>query len=211
MTTTIEDVWKHISNKIANKVNNPFEELFAMVIPIDTEGNFCKEINSDCDEYEGDSYTLLRKLSENTSLLPTGTFAYACPARVRQIDAAEAEGKTDDELRAMAKPREILMVSLVHEITADEEGNPTDVIIENGVYWIDDNTFSELPKSINGYTEDGEETSGQLTVALGALGLKWSLTNDRLGELGRMLNESLELAKKALEQAETAFNKLPRP
>lgn len=207
---TINDVWKHISNKIANKVNDPFEDLFAMVIPVDAEGNFCKEIDSDCEEYEGDSYVLLRKLTERTHLMPSGTFAYACPARVRHLNVEEAEKMDAAEILAKTEPRQVLMISLVHEIQANHDGTTNDVIIESGVYWIDDNTFTEMPKTVNGLTDDGNEVEGSLTTALGALALKWSIDNDRLGDLGRVLKDSLEMAKRSLEQAEEAFKKLPR-
>jgi hypothetical protein len=213
---TIDDVWKHISNKIANKVNDPFAELFAMVIPVDTEGNFCKEINSDCEEYEGDSYTLLRKLSKTTELLPSGTFAYACPAKIRQVDLAgrnadEIDAEELEELRASTTPTQVLMINLVHAVEAKDDGHPGDMVIESGVYYIDENRFEALPTLVNGSDDQGQDSKGPLTIALGALALAWALSNDRLGDVGRMLKESLDLAKKSLEQAEAAFNNLPKP
>lgn len=208
---TINDVWKHISNKIANKVNDPFEDLFAMIIPIDEEGNFGPAISSDCEEYDGDSYTLLKKLTHSTNKLPTGTFAYACPARIMMVSSEEEAFEMHKKMvETGVDPRsKALVMTLVHAITVDESsGLPSDVRMDNGVYWIDGNRFDVLPSTINGEVEGGEAETGGLTIALGGLALKWSLDHGKLGELGVKLGRALETAEKSMNEAKAAFDQL---
>lgn len=206
---TINDVWKHVSNKIANKVNDPFDELFASVIPIDSDGNFLGLIDSNCEEYEGDSYVMLRRLLRKTHLFPTGGFVYMCPAKISI--AKTAEEATTLRARALAgddQRRKVLMLSLVHPIGVNEEtGMPADVVMENGIYWLDTNEFQEFPPTVNGQ-RDGEEDQGALPMALGALALKCAIDNGSLGEIGMRLNNALTLAEKSLAEAESIFESL---
>lgn len=200
---TLNDVWKHISNKIANKVNDPFEELFASVIPIDRDDNFLDVISSDCAEYEGDSYVLLRKLVDKTHLLPSGGFVYFCPAKVTQVDIDQETGKQVDT----REKRKCLVISLVHPIVAtDGTGYPSSVVIDNGIYWLDTNEFQEMPPTING-EQDGQEV-GNLPMALGALALKCALDNGSLGDLGVRLLKALAKAEESLAEAEAVFESL---
>ena len=206
---TINVVWKHISNTVANKVNDPFEELFASVIPIDRDGNFLDLVNSDCEEYEGDSYVMLRKLLRKTDMFPTGGFVYFCPAK---ITVAETQ---DEALSIRARAlvgddprRKVLMIALVHPISADPEtGLPADVVMENGIYWLDTNEFEVFPSTVNGQ-RDGKEEQGSLPLALGALALKCAIDNGTLGEIGVRLNSALTLAEKSLSEAESIFESL---
>lgn len=201
---TLNDVWKHISNKIANKVNNPFDELFASVIPIDRDDNFLDVISSDCAEYEGDSYVLLRKLVDKTHLLPSGGFVYFCPAKVTQVDIDQETGEQVDT----REKRKCLVISLVHPIVAvDSNGWPSNVIVENGIYWLDSNEFQEMPPTING-EQDGQEISGNLPMALGALALKCALDNGSLGDIGARLLKALAKAEESLAEAESIFESL---
>lgn len=208
---TIHDVWKHVSNKIANKVNDPFEDLFAMIIPVDTDGTFLSQISSDCDEYEGDSYVLLRRLLRKTDLFPTGAFAYVCPAKISVVKDADEYAQVKAKAAAGEDPRrKVLMMSLVHPITINEEtGLPSDIVMENGVYWLDTNTFEEMPKTINGM-RDGEEDQGNLPMALGSLALKCAIDKGYLGELGEALARSLALAEQSLNEAERIFSSITK-
>lgn len=206
---TINDVWKHVSNKIANKVNDPFDELFASVIPIDSDGTFLDLISSDCEEYEGDSYVMLRRLLRKTDLFPTGGFAYLCPAKM-SIAKTEEEAIT---LRARAlagddQRRKVLMLALIHPVGINEStGMPADLVMENGIYWLDTNEFQEFPTTVNGQ-RDGEVEQGALPMALGALALKCALDNGSLGEIGMRLNNALTMAEKSLSEAEAVFESL---
>lgn len=206
---TINDAWKHVSNKIANKVNDPFEELFASVVPIDKDGNFLGLISSDCEEYEGDSYVMLRRLLDKTHLLPTGGYLYLCPCKVAVTTSMDEYANLKEKARRGEDTRrKALVLALVHPITLNEEtGMPADVVMENGIYWLDTNEFDELPPTVNGSTGDNEET-GTLPMALGALALKCSMDNGTLGEIGMRLAKALALAEQSLSEAEAIFESI---
>lgn len=197
MAVTLEDAWKHVSNKIANKVNNVWEDLEAMIIPIDTDGNFMKPIScTDEPEYNGDSYDMIRSLCWNTDLLPTPTFVYVCPARARQLDADPGDVENIQEIIKNLPYKYILTVSLVHPMKYDEEQDTWLPDIDHGVYWVDKNTFERMPT-------DGKE-NGQLPLALGALSFKLAIDRGLMGDVSKELGEALELARESFEKVKKA-------
>lgn len=202
MAVTMEDAWKHVSNKIANKANNIWEDLDPMIIPIDADDNFMKPITcGDQPEYGNDSYDMIRALCWNTDLLPTGTFLYVCPGRSRELTkelAEELEG-LDNAAEVVNKLpfKYILVLSLVHPMKYVEEEDTWTPDIESGVYWVEKNEFQHMPSDA--------DDKGQLPMALGALSLKWAIDNDAIGEVGRKLGEALDLTREAFEKARSAF------
>lgn len=205
MAVTIDDVWKHVSNKIANKVNDVWEDLNPMIIPVDNDGNFLAPIDSESrPEYGGDTYSLIRALCWNTELLPSATFVYVCPARIRRLDApmAEASQRSPEELRRMvesAPASSALLISLVHPIEYVEGRDTWRPRVDNGVWWLERNEFEYMPNT----NEDDDE--GQLPIALGALALKWAIDNGKMGDFGNQLKRSMELAEEARKLAQQAF------
>lgn len=171
MTPTVQDLWSHISNKIANKVGNPYEDLLATIIPIDEDGKFCAHISAhDKPEYNGDSYDMIRALCFTTELLPTKSFGYMCPAIAR-----------DPETGEVAKT--IISFALVIE-----HGN-----VVFGYWDLDTNEVEYMDK------EEDQGYKGELPIALSALSLKWELDRGGLGEVGDAMRDALKAAEKARE------------
>jgi len=207
MTKTIEDVWKHVSNKITNKVNNVWEDLEAMIIPVDADGNFMAPIKcSDKPEYEGDSYSMIRSLCWTTELLPTGTFAYVCPARARQapteMDPTDDPNDWADLIKTLPFTH-VLTMSVVNPIGYDPVTDEVSPNIEHGVWWVERNEFEALPVG-----EEGPYGAGQLPVALGSLSFKWAVDNNQLGAISNDMREAIELARQSMEKAKAVFNRV---
>lgn len=214
---TIQDLWKHISNKIANKSNDPFDDLFATIIPINEDGTFGTEISSLCDEYEGDTYTMVRRLLQNTDLLPTGSFAYFCPAKAQVVDDASEVGHFEEtgvrpsfiDKDGNDTRKKLIIMSIQRAITIDRvTGEPEDVVMDSGTWWIDDNRFEELAPVVNGNESETGQIGGSLAIAFGALAFKWAIDHDTLGEIGGVLKDSLEIRRQAAKQAVDALNSL---
>lgn len=165
----IEDVWKYISNKVANKVNDPFEDLHATVVPI-IDGEFGEPISSISQEdWEGDTYLMLRDLATEEVARVGSTFAYFCPGKKRHPDT-----------------NEVISLTIIFALIK----NPSTV--EFGVWDIADNKVEFMREE-----EDGESWGGELPLALCALSLRAAIDNDELGELGQMMKEALKLAKES--------------
>ncbi len=170
MTPTVQDLWSHIANKIANKVTNPYEDLLATIIPIDQDGKFCGHITADDKpEYNGDSYDMIRALCFTTELLPSKSFGYMCPAVAR-----------DPETGEVAK----IIISFALVIEHDNLFFGYWDLGTNEVEYVDQ-------------TEKG--LAGELPIALSALSLKWELDNGGLGEVGDAMRDALKAAEKARE------------
>lgn len=205
MTKTIEDVWKHVSNKITNKVNNVWEDLEAMIIPVDADGNFMTPIKcSDKPEYGGDSYSMIRSLCWTTELLPTGTFAYVCPARARMATASMNDVDPDDwgDIIKDLPFTYVLTMAIVNPMQYDPETDEVQPQIEHGVWWIDRNEFEKMPDS-----DDNHPHAGELPIALGSLSFKWAVDNNQLGSISSDMREAIELARQSMEKAKAVFNR----
>lgn len=197
MAVTLEDAWKHVSNKIANKVNNIWEDLNAMIIPVDADGNFMKPIVcTDKPEYNGDSYDMIRSLCWDTDLLPSPTFLYVCPGRARQLDSDPGDVENIQEIIKNLPYKYILTISLVHPMKYVEDEDTWVPDIDHGVYWVDKNTFERMPT-------DGKE-NGQLPLALGALSFKLAIDRGLMGDVSKELGEALELARQSFEKVKKA-------
>lgn len=176
-TATPQDLWSFISNKIANKVSDPYEDLMAMIIPINEDGTFCDPIAShDKPEYNGDSYDMIRALCFTTELLPTKSFGYMCPAVARDPETGEVVKK-------------IISFALC---------------VEHGVtyfgYWdLDTNDVEYIDPTDEPY-------QGELPIALSALSLKWELDRGGLGEVGDAMRDALKASEKAREAINKVVN-----
>lgn len=177
----IENVWKHISNKVANKVSDPFEDLHATVIPI-VDGEFGELISSFTDEYEGDSYVMLKKLAtEDVPRVPS-TFAYFCPAKKRDTETGDVVANA-------------VIFALVDKPMV--EGGS----ISFGIWDLNTNEVDY------NRGDDGEEWAGELPIALAALSLRAAIHNDEMGELGQVMKEALELAKESFLKFQEVMEK----
>lgn len=176
--TTIQDLYKHVANKIANKVSDPWDDLWATIIPIDADGNFCKAISSmDKEEYEGDVYSLVRQLCFNTEVLPTHTYGFFSPGYKKDPDTGDRKGK-------------MISFALVHD----------SMNIEYLLWDLDDNSVGDP------FVDGNEEGySGQLPIALGALSFMWDIDHDvetnELAKITKQLFESQKHTAELLAQA----------
>lgn len=180
---TIEEFWKHLSNKVFAKCHDPHLELFSSVIPIDVDGNFLDPISSDVEPYCGDPYSLLRDLATSRiSELPTKSFGFFSPGWMRKLDMNIDE---DDPRfpQLMENAERIQMFAFM--LVTDYEN------IDFGVWNMEDNT---IDLKIDG------ETAGQLAASLKALSFGWVAQNDidSLGEMAGPIREAMEKLK-ALE------------
>lgn len=182
----IEEVWKHIANTVANKVNDPFEELCATIVPI-TNGEFGEHISSDTPRWQGDSYAMIKSLAAEENIRVSSTFAYYCPCT--------GKSETGEVLN------KALLFALVNKPTSD------DGFIHFGMWNLTTNEvdyqFSDDPMS----EENDEFWGGELPIALAALSLRASIENDELGELGKLMKESLELAKESFLKFQEVMEK----
>lgn len=169
MTPTVQDLWSHISNKIANKVVDPYKDLLATIIPIDENGKFCAHITADDKpEYNGDSYDMIRALCFTTELLPTRSFGYMCPALARDPESGE------------------VLMTIISFALVVEHGN-----VVFGYWNLDTNEVEYMDD------EQSKEYAGELPIALSALSLKWELDNGGLGAVGDAMRDALRAAERA--------------
>jgi hypothetical protein len=181
MPIYVHDLYEHVSNKIANKYNDPWGDMWPMVIPVDTDGSFVTPITSDNDEYESDSYVLIKKLCFSTEKLPTGSFGFVCPIKARSI-TIDNGGTPETEEPTLG----IVVVAV---------NSPEDMGF--GIWNLSTNEFMEMPPDSDG--------DGALLDALGALAFKWQIDNGKLGTAGEMLKLSMELAEKSAQLAKEAM------
>lgn len=172
----IQDVWKHISNKVANKVSNPFDDLYAAIIPIDENGEFTEVISS-MDGYEGDSYTLIIGLIHDTDKLPTANFAYYCPGRKRNVETGEVESH-----------------SIIFALVNGHEN------VVFGMWELETNKVEYFEEDSN------QEFGGELPIALASLALKKQIDSDQMGEIGKLMKESLQLAEASKNKVMEVLN-----
>lgn len=170
---SIHDLWKHFSNNIGNKVNDPFEDLWASIVPLSLDDEFLPEISSmEKEEYEGDTYSFVGSLCSETDRLPKESFGFFVPARKRDPDTGEVLSQ-------------IIMLAVV----SDHEN------IQFGCWDLATNEVEVLPD--NNETENSYQ--GELPIALSALSLKWVLDNGGGGAVGTLMRKSMALVKEAQE------------
>lgn len=184
MTTnkTIHDLWKHFSNNIGNKVNDPFEDLWANVVPLSLEDEFLPAISCmEKEEYEGDSYSFIAALCSETHRLPKESFGFFVPARTRDPETNEVVSQ-------------IIMLVIVSDPANVQFG-----------YWdLSTNEIELIPEE-----DEDHVYKGELPIALAALSFKWSLDNGGGGAAGDLMRKSMDLAKQAHDLMEQA-NELAR-
>lgn len=177
----IEQVWKHVSNKIANKVSDPFDDLCAAILPINEDGTFGTPISSSDNGWEGDTYKMISELigMENTPM--TEHFGYYCPIL-----------KHDPEDEKTIIGRGIVF--------AHVNGHEN---LSFGIWDLDENEVTYFTEE-----ETSEETpAGALIVALASLAMKIEIFTDKLGEMGQVMKEALLLAKESQEKVAAAASK----
>lgn len=170
---SIHDLWKHFSNNIGNKVNDPFEDLWASIVPLSINDEFLPEISSmEKEEYEGDTYSFIGNLCNETDRLPKESFGFFVPARKRDPDT-----------------NEIVSQIIILAIVNDHEN------IQFGCWDLATNKVEVL----SDYIDNESGYQGQLPIALAALSLKWSLDNGGGGKVGDLMRRSMALAQQAKE------------
>lgn len=180
MPISARGLFEHVSNKIANKYNDPWDDMWPMIIPVGTDGSFVTPITSDNDEYDGDSYVLIKKLCFTTDKLPTGSFGFICPIKARSVNPDKGE------TLETATPMLGIVVGAIN--------GPEDM--QFGIWNLETNEFMDMPEG---------EGDGQLFQALGALAFKWQIDNGQLGKAGEMLKRSMELAEESANLAKEAM------
>lgn len=175
-TVTIKDVWSYISNKIASKVNDPFEELNGIIIPVRKDGTFGEVITSD--EFD-DVYDWLAHLCREAGSFETSSFGFMIPGWKKDPETMERVGQ-------------IVTFMLVNSYED----------MQVGVWHLDTNEVDYMPLQ----NESNEWKTGTLPMALGALAVGIEIELGGFGKAGSMMREakrlmarSNEIALKAME------------
>lgn len=177
----IEDVWKHVSNKVANSVNDPYEELVATILPINDDNTFGTPISSADNDWEGNTYAMISGLIAMDNPPMTEHFAYYCPGINR-----------DPEDKDVILGHTLLMAVL----NGHED-------MSFAIWNIEDNEVTYFTEE-----ETDEVTSaGALVVALASLAMKIEIFTDKLGEMGQVMKEALILAKETHDKVTAAAEK----
>jgi hypothetical protein len=174
---SIHDLWKHFSNNIGNKVNDPFDDLWASVVPLSLDDEFLPEISSmEKEEYEGDSYAFIANLCHETDRLPKESFGFFVPARKRDPDTGEVVSQ-------------IIMLAVVSDHNT----------IEFGCWDLATNKVEIISDD-----DDESRYQGELPIALASLSLKWSIDHGGCGAVGDLMRKSMNLAREAQELMQQA-------
>jgi hypothetical protein len=118
---TINDLWRYIDRNITNKVNDPWSECWATIFPVDTNGEFGKPISSMDVTPNADPYELVETIMRDTSVLPTNSFGFMVPGRVRDGETGEVTG-----------------MSIIMAMVSDKD-------MSFGMWKYPESTFEELP------------------------------------------------------------------
>ena len=178
--SNIKDLWSYISKTITNKSNDPFEDLWATVIPVNKDGSFAEPIMVDPDEHD-DAYAFIGNLTRNTELFETSQFGFMTPAWKRDPETGERVGQTI----------QFILVKSYKEC-------------EFGMWDLTDNKLTFLD------SEQAEMAtlSGELPAALMGLSLGIAVDNNELGEAGEILRTAKRMVIEAKELSERAFTML---
>lgn len=193
MVPTLQELWKHLSNKVFIKYGDPHDELFASVIPIDMDGSFMDAISSDTEEYGGDPYDLLRDLAtRRMDELPTKTFGFFAPGWMRAVPTDIDADDPEFESKMMSSTERTKMFAFV--LVNDHEN------LDFGMWNMATNEVT---------FEMGEGGGGRLADYLKALSFGWSAVNDieSLGELAGPVQEAMHKIA-ALSDIMTKINKI---
>lgn len=175
---TLNDLWSYISNRVACKTNDPFEDLNGIIIPISKDGNFMSPLYSD--EYD-DVYDWIAHLCRNTKLFETQSFGFMIPGWKKDPETLERIGKN-------------IMFILVKSHTE----------MEVGVWDLDTNEVNLFPEQ----HDSESQSSGPIAAALGALSVGIEISNGGMGEAGELMREALRLVERGEAMAARALKML---
>lgn len=172
---TLQDLWSYISNKIACKHNDPFEELNGIIIPIKADGTFSDPLYSD--EFDN-VYEWIADLCRNTDKFDTPSFGFMIPGWKKDPETMERIGK-----------------NIMFVLVRDHEN------MEIGTWDLDTNEINMFPEQ---YDSDSHG-DGPMPMALGALSVGISIEQGGLGEPGRLMREARDLMRRGEEMAARAI------
>lgn len=175
---TINDLWSYISNKIASKVNDPFDELNGILIPIGKDGSFGTPKYSD--EYEN-VYDWISHLCQNTHEFETPSFGFMIPGWKRDIETNERAGQ---------------IITFVLVKSYDK--------MQVGVWDLQTN---EVIMADEREAEDAHG-DGPLPMSLGALSVGIEIEHGGMGEAGKLMREAKAMVMRGNELAAKAFEML---
>jgi hypothetical protein len=183
-TVTIDDLWSYISKTITSKSNDPFDDFWGTVIPVNKDGSFGEYMMVNPDGYE-DIYDFFSHLVQHPERFETSSFGFMSPAWKRDPETGERVGKS-------------IQFVLVRSFWD----------IGFGMWDLDTNELSFLSD------EEAEEASisGRLPTALLALSLGLAIELNELGEAGEMMRKAKKMVVDAQELSAKAFemlNKVP--
>lgn len=172
---TLEDLWSYISNKIACKTNDPFEDLNGIIIPISEDGAFLSPMYSD--EYD-DVYEWLAHLCRNTQEFATPSFGFMIPGWKKDPETMERIGQ-------------IITFVLVrsHEN------------MEVGCWDLETNTVNLFPEQ----HESESHGDGPLPMTLAALSVGISIEQGGMGEAGELMRQAKALVERGNQLARQAL------
>jgi hypothetical protein len=174
---SIKELWSHISKTMTSKSNDPFEDLWATVIPVKADGSFGEYIMVDPEEYD-DAYEFIRHLSHNTERFETSQFGFMTPAWKRDPETGERVGQTI----------QFILVTSYHTC-------------EFGMWDLTDNELNFLDSE----QAANASLSGELPVALMGLSLGIAIEKGELGEAGELMLKAKKMILEAQEISEKAF------
>lgn len=171
---TARDLWSYISSNITNKVNDPFEEINGVIIPVKRNGSFDTPIKSD--DYEN-VYDWISHLCSNTDPFETPSFGFMIPGWKRDPETMERDGQ-------------IITFILVKSYEQ----------MEVGAWMLDTNELHFLSEE----AEYNDPSDGPLSMALSALSVGIAIERGGMGQAGALMRKAKRYHKRANELAEKA-------